>query len=199
IGILGIVLATLYIPDIREETPPLDAKGFLLLASGLGGLILGTAMMGRRIAPPEVAAACIAAGAISLPLYWRHAQTESRALLDIRLLRLKTFEAGIAGALFFRFGVGASAFLLPLMLQLAFGLDALHSGLITFAGAAGALAVKPLARGFLRRFVFRRLLIVNGVLASAVLLASSLFTPATPHLLIILVLLCGGFLRSLPF
>ena len=85
------------------------------------------------------------------------------------------------------------------MLQLAFGLDALHSGLITFAGAFGALAVKPLARAFLRRFGFRRLLIVNGVLASAVLLASALFTPATPHLLIIAVLLFGGFLRSLQF
>ena len=199
IGILGIVLATLFIPEIREETPPLDAKGFFLLASGLGGLILGTAMMGRRIAPPEVALGCIAAGAIALPLYARHAFSVPRPLLDLRLLRFKTFEAGIAGGVFFRFGVGASAFLLPLMLQLAFGLDALHSGLITFAGAAGALMVKPLARGFLHRFGFRRLLIVNGVLASAVLLASALFTPATPHLVIILVLLAGGFLRSLQF
>jgi EmrB/QacA subfamily drug resistance transporter len=199
IGVLGIVLATLFIPDIREETPRLDAKGFLLLASGFGGLILGTAMMGRRIAPPEVAAGCIAAGAIALPLYWRHAMSVPRPLLDVQLLRLKTFEAGIAGALFFRFGVGASAFLLPLMLQLAFGLDALSSGLITCAGALGALAVKPLARGFLRRFGFRRLLIVNGVLASAVLLASALFTPATPHFVITVVLLVGGFLRSLQF
>ena len=199
IGVLGIVLATLFIPDVREETPPLDAKGFLLLASGFGGLILGTAMLGRRIAPPEVAAACIATGAITLPLYWRHAMRVPRPLLDVRLLRLKTFEAGIAGALFFRFGVGASAFLLPLMLQLAFGLDALSSGLITFAGALGALAVKPLARGILRRFGFRRLLIVNGVLASTVLLASALFTPTTPHLVITAVLLAGGFLRSLQF
>jgi EmrB/QacA subfamily drug resistance transporter len=199
IGVLGIALATLFIPDIREETPRLDAKGFLLLASGFGGLILGTAMLGRRIAPPEVAAGCIATGAIALPLYWRHAMSVSRPLLDVRLLRLKTFEAGIAGALFFRFGVGASAFLLPLMLQIAFGLDALTSGLITFAGALGALAVKPLARGFLRRFGFRRLLIVNGVLASAVLLASALFTPTTPHLVLTAVLLAGGFLRSLQF
>ncbi len=199
IGILGIILATLYIPEIKDETPRLDAKGFLLLASGFGGLILGAAMLGRRIAPPEVAAGCIAAGAIALPLYWRHALSIPRPLLDVRLLRLKTFEAGIAGALFFRFGVGASAFLLPLMLQLAFGLSALSSGLITFSGALGALAVKPLARGFLHRFGFRRLLIVNGVLASAVLLASALFTPATPHLLITLVLLAGGFLRSLQF
>src|SRR6185503_10395591 len=42
-------------------------------------------------------------------------------------------------------------------------------------------------------------LIVNGVLASVVLLASSLFTPATPHFVITAVLLVGGFLRSLQF
>jgi MFS family permease len=199
IGILGIILATLFIPEIKEETPPLDWVGFLLAASGLGGLILGTAMLGRRIAPPEVAVGCVVGGAIALGLYARHALRATRPLLDLRLLRLRTFEIGIAGGLFFRFGVGASAFLLPLMLQLAFGLDALQSGMLTFAGAMGAFAVKPLARGILHRFGFRRLLIVNGVLASLVLLASALFTPATPHLVIIGVLLCGGFLRSLQF
>jgi EmrB/QacA subfamily drug resistance transporter len=199
IGILGIVLATLFIPEIREETPPLDWVGFLLASSGLGGLILGTAMLGRRIAPPEVAVGCVLGGAVAIGLYARHALRVARPLLDLRLLRQRTFEIGIAGGLFFRFGVGASAFLLPLMLQLAFGLDALQSGLLTFAGALGAFAVKPLARRFLYRFGFRRLLIVNGVLASAVLLASALFKPTTPHLLIFGVLLCGGFLRSLQF
>ena len=154
---------------------------------------------GRRIAPPEVAVGCVVGGAIALGLYARHALRVTRPLLDLRLLRLSTFEIGIAGGLFFRFGVGASAFLLPLMLQLAFGLDALQSGMLTFAGALGAFAVKPLARSILHRFGFRRLLLVNGVLASLVLLATALFTPATPHLVIIGVLLCGGFLRSLQF
>src|SRR5262245_15062245 len=199
IGLLGIVLATLFMPDVREETPPLDIRGFVLSALGFGGVVLGTAMMGKRIAPPEVAIACLLGGGAALALYVRHAYRVERPLLDLRLLRFRTFEAGIAGGLFFRFGVGASAFLLPLMLQLAFGLDALQSGLITFAGAIGALAVKPFARAFLFRFGFRRLLIVNGVLASAVLLASALFTAATPHLLIMGVLLFGGFLRSLQF
>jgi MFS family permease len=85
------------------------------------------------------------------------------------------------------------------MLQLAFGLNALHSGLITFAGAVGAIAVKPLARRILHRFGFRSLLIVNGVMASAVLMGYSLFTAATPHIVLIGVLLAGGFLRSLQF
>jgi EmrB/QacA subfamily drug resistance transporter len=199
IGILGIVLATLFIPEIKEETPPLDWVGFLLAASGLGGLILGTAMLGRRIAPPEVAVGCVVLGLAAIGVYARHALRVTRPLLDLRLLRLRTFETGIAGGLFFRFGVGASAFLLPLMLQLAFGLDALQSGMLTFAGAMGAFAVKPLARSILHRFGFRKLLLVNGVLASLVLLASALFTPATPHLVILGVLLLGGFLRSLQF
>ena len=179
--------------------PPLDLRGFLLSALGLGGVILGTAMVGRRIAPPETVAACILIGAISLAGYAVHALRVERPLLDLRLLRFATFEAGIVGGTFFRFGVGASAFLLPLMLQLGFGLDALRSGLITFSGAVGALAVKPLARVFLRRFGFRRLLIVNGLLASLVLMAYALFTAATPHGVLFIVLLCGGFLRSLQF
>ena len=199
IGVLGIALATLFIPDLREETPPLDVRGFLLSALGLGGVILGTAMVGRRIAPPETVAACMLIGAVSLALYALHALRAPRPLLDLRLLRFASFEAGIVGGTFFRFGVGASAFLLPLMLQLGFGLDALRSGLITFAGAVGALAVKPLARTILRRFGFRRLLIVNGLLASLVLMAYALFTAATPHGVLFIVLLCGGFLRSLQF
>ncbi len=200
IGILGLILATLYIPDLRDETvPPLDVKGFILSALGFGGLILGLAMSGRRIAPSEVAIACIAVGVASLALYVRHALTVPRPLLDIRLLSLRTFEAGIVGGLFFRFGVGASAFLLPLMLQLAFGLNALHSGLITFAGAVGALAVKPIAQPILRRFGFRNVLIYNGALAAAVLMGYGLFTSATPHVVLLAVLLIGGLLRSLQF
>ena len=99
----------------------------------------------------------------------------------------------------FRLGVGATAFLLPLMLQLGFGLDAFSSGLITFAGAIGAFAMKPLAQRFLHRFGFRRLLIVNGLVASALLIVNAFWTAATPGLLISFVLLIGGFSRSLQF
>src|SRR5262249_16283475 len=199
IGILGIILATLYIPEIKEETAPLDLAGFVLCSLGLAGLVLGAAMTGRRIAPIEVALASMLIGAVLLAGYVRHALRSERPLLDLRLMRFKTFEAGILGGTFFRFGVGASAFLLPLMLQLGFGLDPLQSGLTTFAGAVGALLVKPLARSFLFRFGFRRLLIVNGLMASLTRMAFALFKPTPPPLIIFGVLLLGGFLRSLEF
>ena len=199
IGILGIILASIYVPDIKQETAPLDVTGFVLSALGLGGVILGAAMTGRHIAPVEVAVGCMLIGAVMLTGYVRHALRTERPLLDLRLMRFRTFEAGILGGTFFRFGVGASAFLLPLMLQLGFGLDPLRSGLTTFAGAVGALMVKPLARSILFRFGFRRLLIVNGLLASLTLMAFALFKPTTPHVIILGVLLLGGFLRSLEF
>lgn len=199
IGILGIVLATLFIPDATHDTPPLDVKGFILSALGLGGLVAGLAVSGRRIAPPEVSIGLMCIGATALYAYVRHAFCVERPLLDLRLLKLPTFEAGILGGTLFRLGVGASAFLLPLMLQLGFGLDAFSSGLITFAGAIGAFAMKPLAHRFLHRFGFRRLLIVNGLVASALLMVNAFWTAATPGLLISLVLLIGGFSRSLQF
>src|SRR5262245_36670254 len=92
IGVLGIVLATLFIPEIKDENARLDLKGFALSALGLGGVILGAAMTGKRIAPPEVVAACVLGGAAALALYVRHAYRVERPLLDLRLLRYQTFE-----------------------------------------------------------------------------------------------------------
>jgi EmrB/QacA subfamily drug resistance transporter len=199
IGVLGIILASIYIPNLKQESAPLDVAGFVLCSFGLAGVILGAAMTGRHIAPIEVAVGSMLIGALMLAGYVRHALRSERPLLDLRLMRLRTFEAGILGGTCFRFGVGASAFLLPLMLQLGFGFDPLQSGLTTFVGAVGALLVKPLARSFLFRFGFRRLLIVNGLLASLTLIAFALFQPTTPHAIILGVLLLGGFLRSLEF
>ncbi len=85
------------------------------------------------------------------------------------------------------------------MLQLGFGLDPLHSGLITFAAAAGALFMKTIAARILRAFGFRAVLTVNAVVAAALLALNGAFTAGTPHALIIAVLLVGGCFRSLQF
>ena len=49
----------------------------------------------------------------------------------------------------------------------------------------------------LRWFGFRQTLVVNGLISGAFLAACALFTPSTPHWLLLLILLAGGFLRSL--
>ena len=97
---------------------------------------------------------------------------------------MPTFFAGVVGGLVFRIGIGAIPFLLPLLLQIGFGLTPFESGSLTFAAAAGAMAMKFTASTALRRFGFRRMLIVNALISGAFLAAYALFTPTTPHWLI---------------
>jgi MFS family permease len=129
----------------------------------------------------------------------RHARTASAPLLDLDLLKVDTFFASVVGGFLYRIGVGALPFLLPLMLQLGFGLNPMQSGLLTFASAVGAVAMKTTAAPILRRFGFKRVLVTNAVVSSLFLAAIALFTAGTPHWIILAVLLVGGFLKSLEF
>jgi MFS family permease len=112
---------------------------------------------------------------------------------------MPTFRASLAGGFVFRVGIGASPFLLPLLLQVGFGMNAFASGLTTIAAGIGAITMKLAAAPILRRFGFRRVLIVNAILSSASLAAPALFGADTPTVVMLAVLLVGGFLRSLQF
>jgi Na+/melibiose symporter-like transporter len=114
-------------------------------------------------------------------------------------LKIQTFFASVIGGAFMRMGVGATPFMLALLLQVAFGLSALQAGLMTFASAAAALVMKTCAPPILARFGFKRTLSVNAVIVAATFMAYALFRPGTPHWLIYAVLLTGGFFRSLQF
>jgi len=200
VGLLGIILATIYMPDIRSErSPRLDVVGFFLSGLGLGSAIFGITTLGRSFLPAWAAPVLIAFGAILLALYWFHQKRVPDPMLDLTLFRVRTFRSGVLGGSLFRIGLGATPFLLPLMFQVGFGLDPFQSGLLTFAGAAGAMAMKFTASRILRRFGFRTVLTVNAAICALTIFASGLFTPSTPHWLIVLVLLVGGFFRSLQF
>jgi EmrB/QacA subfamily drug resistance transporter len=200
IGVLGIVLASLFIPNLREERPPpLDLLGFLLSAVGLLGLVFGFETIGRGLVPTSTALLLLAVGIAGIGLYVLHAARTPHPVIDLALLGLPTFRASIVGGCLFRIGIGAVPFLLPLMLQAGFGLSAFNSGMLTFAAAAGAIAMKLTAAPILKRFGFKRVLIVNGLLSAVFLAINGLFEPSTPHLLILCVLLAGGFFRSLQF
>lgn len=129
----------------------------------------------------------------------RHARAEPNAILDLSLLKTPTFFAGVVGGFIFRIGVGSIPFLLPLMLQIGFGLSPFASGSLTFAAAAGAMAMKFSATAIIRRFGFRRVLIVNAIISGLFLASYGLFTVTTPQWLILATLLVGGFFRSLEF
>jgi EmrB/QacA subfamily drug resistance transporter len=200
IGILGVLLSLRFIENLREQAVPrFDFKGFVLSGVGLLSLIAGLSMIGRGIAPYRLVAAMIAIGVLSLAAYVRHAHAYTGAILDLKLLKIATFHAGVVGGFIFRTGIGAMPFLLPLLFQVGFGLTPFESGSLTFAAAAGALLMKFTASTALRWFGFRQTLVVNGLISGVFLGACALFTPSTPHWLLLLALLIGGFFRSLEF
>lgn len=200
VGVVGFVLASLVVPQVKaDEVRPLDLKGFALTATGLSLSIFGFTLAGRSVSDAPLAWAMVAAGIGLLTLYVFHARRAPHPILDLQLLRLPTFRIAMTGGSLFRLSVGAVPFLLPLMLQVGFGLSPFESGSLTFAAAVGALTMKLTATPILRRFGFRRILSINAVVSSALLAASALFTSATPHAIIVAVLLMAGFFRSLQF
>ncbi|HST45077.1 MAG TPA: MFS transporter [Luteimonas sp.] len=198
-GLLGIALAWRYIPELRQAVGPLDLRGFLLSSGGLALAMFGLSAIGRGLVPGIALAACMLAGAVLLAGYAWHARRHPRPLLRLDLLRIPTFRAAVLGGSLFRVGIGATPFLLPLMLQLGFGLDPLESGLVTFTSTAGAMVMKAIAPRVLKRFGFRRVLVWNGLVASLMLCGFGLFRADTPYALMVGVLLASGFLRSLQF
>lgn len=200
IGLLGLVLVTRYIEDIREQaTVPLDWRGLLLLGTGLSGLVFGLSVLGQDLVPFWLAVALVALGLGFCWLYWRHAAGMAHPLLNLGLMRVPTFRASILGGSGFRVGIGAMAFLLPLLFQIGFGMTAFASGMLTFVAAIGAFAMKFAAPPILRRFGFRRVLLANALVAAGFVAICATFTVETPHAVILSLLLIGGFFRSLQF
>ena len=200
IGLLGILLVTRYIDDIRVERPQrFDFRGFVLTAIGISAAMFGFELAGRGLVPTGWVLALLAIGASALTLYVLHARRLKAPILDLRLLRIQTFRAGVLGGFLFRVGAGALPFLLPMMLQLGFGLSAFHSGSLTFAAGIGAITMKLTARPILRTLGFRPVLIGNALICACFLGGIGLFQQGMPHLAIILFLLVSGFFRSLQF
>ena len=199
-GILAIGLAQAYMPASQNyEARPMDWRGFFLSGLGFVGIIAGASVIGRDFLPGWVAPGMMAAGLGFVGLYVLHARRAKAPMLDLALFRIPTFRQSILGGGFFRIAVGAIPFLLPLLLQVGFGLNAFQSGSITFAAAAGALAMKFAAEPILRQFGFRTVLTVNGLICACFFFGYALFTPETAHWLIFVVLIAGGFFRSLQF
>jgi EmrB/QacA subfamily drug resistance transporter len=109
IGLLGIVLATIYIPNLREDSvPPLDVTGFLLSGLGLALLMLGFASGGRHLVPPEVSLGGGLAGAALLAAYVAHARRTPAPVIQLDLLKIPTFRISVLGGFIFRTGSGRS-------------------------------------------------------------------------------------------
>jgi EmrB/QacA subfamily drug resistance transporter len=142
IGVLGLALTRVFIQNTRSTTrQPFDLSGFALSGVSLACLLFGFETMSRGVGETKVALALIGAGLVSGAAYVVHALRARRMtpILDLSLMRIKTFRVSVLAGSLSRITQGAQPFLLPLMMQLAFGLSAAESGLLTFATGCGSM------------------------------------------------------------
>jgi MFS family permease len=200
IGILGIALVTRFFENQKEENPrPMDWSGFALTGIALSCIMYGIEAIGRGTGEGALAGGILAVGLMVGGFALRHLRRHPHPLLDLSIFRNATFRAGIGGGSLFRAGAGTLVFLLPLLLQVVFGMTAFLSGVLTFASAAGAMSMKVTARPILKRFGFRTAMIGNALISAATIAMCAFFTPSTPALLLFALLLIAGFFQSFQF
>jgi EmrB/QacA subfamily drug resistance transporter len=199
IGLLGMFLVGRFIADVREDaTGPFDRTGFVLSAIALGCLLFGFEMASRSEAA-RLAVPLLLIGAVASLLYLMHARRTAHPILDLSLMRVPTFCLSVIGGSLTRITQGAQPFLLPLMMQLAFGLSAAQSGLMTVATAIGSFGMKGVARRLLRAVGFRTSLVIMGILGTAAYAVCGLFRPGWPLPAVFAVMVVSGFLMSFQF
>ena len=199
-GLAGIVLALRFMePDAGEHTERFDFAGFVLFGCAVMGLQVGLEALGRLTLPILWIVGLFALSAALLLAFVRHARHTRVAAVDLTLFRQRTFAVGTLAGGLCRVALNGTPYLLPLMLQVGFGLSPITSGSLTFLSSAGAVLVRMIVGGLLRVFGFDRLLIGSALVGSAALAGFALLGPSTSHWIIGAYALVFGTIRSCQF
>lgn len=200
LGLIGMVLALRLVPSTRAATPrPFDGIGFAM-AGALCALVmfgLDRAGQGGESAAIVIGGVVLAAGLVVALLL--HLRRHPHPIIDTRVFAADTFRATMTSGSAMRVMISAVPFLLPLMFQLGFGLDATHAGLLVLALFAGNVGIKPATSPMIRRAGFRTILVGNGILQALTMLGCAALAPATPTAIILALLVLSGASRSLQF
>lgn len=199
IGILGIIAAHFYMPNVKDEVPKLDWKGFVLFGGGLVALTLGMDLVAENSVPRIESLPVIAAGVVLLLLYYAYARVNDNALLPRSLFFVRTFRIGIVANLIIRLFSSSMPFLLPLMLQVAFLYDAETAGWMMTPIAISSVLGRPFISRILVAIGYKTTLIGFAISMGLAIFTMSHFTPETSMWMMALVLVWYGFSMSLVF
>ncbi len=198
---IGLVLFVIALRIVRSNAgsakEPFDLPGFLLVSGSSFCLIYLLEMLQTTGRSYAVAFGLVAATVLLAAAAIRHLRKVKTPLFRLEVFRIQTFRTATLPGSLFRMSVFSVPFLLPLLFQVGFGLTPLASGSLTMAVFAGNLAMKPLTTPLLRRYGFRSVLIVNGVVTVLLLAACGWLRADTPRLIMLTVLFLGGLGRSM--
>src|SRR5580658_5735942 len=180
IGIIGLVLVYLHLPDYREKSNPLDIVGLVLFGSGIALLSYVLEVFGEHTLSTSEVLGLLAISILLLAAYGFHGTRIPYPLLALGLFRIRTFRASVSGSFFTRLGIGGIPFILPLLYQVGLGFTPIQSGMLMMPQAIAAMSLKMTMPKILTRFGYRTVLISNTVILGLLILFFSAIGVGTP-------------------
>jgi len=200
IGLLGLFLVHRYLPDYRSKGfTKLDIVGLILFGSGIALFSYVIEIFGEHGLSVREIVSLLALSLTLMAGYVLHARGLDKPLLDLSLFRIRSFRASTVGNLITRMGAGGLPFLLPLLYQVGFGYSPIRSGLLMIPQSLAAISFKMTMPPILKRFGYRRVLILNAMVIGISIAAFALISPGCPDWLIIVLSSCFGYSSSLQF
>jgi EmrB/QacA subfamily drug resistance transporter len=200
IGLAGLILVYLHLPDYREEqTHPLDIVGLILFGSGIGLLSYVLEIFGEHTLSALEMSGLLALSFALLAGYGVHAHSIPFPLLQLKLFGIRTFRASVSGSFFTRLGIGGVPFLLPLLYQVGLGFTPIQSGLLVMPQAIAAMSMKTIMPWLLRRVGYRGVLVSNTLVLGILLMVFATIGLRTPIWAIVLQAFLYGAFTSLQY
>ncbi|WP_130099940.1 multidrug transporter subunit MdtD [Siccibacter turicensis] len=199
IGVAGLFYARKYMPDFTTPRRKFDMTGFVLFGLSLVLFSSGMELFGERLVASWLALSIIVAGVLLLFAYIRHARHHPTPLIALPMFKIRTFSVGIAGNIASRLGTGCVPFLMPLMLQVGFGYQALIAGIMMAPTAVGSILAKSVVTQVLRRLGYRTTLVGITVFIGLMIAQFSLQSPGMTIWMLILPLFVLGMAMSTQF
>jgi EmrB/QacA subfamily drug resistance transporter len=200
IGLMGLILVYLHLPDYREErTPPLDVVGLILFGSGVALLSYVLEIFGEHTLNAAEMSGLLALSIALLAGYGIHGSSLPFPLLKVKLFGIRTFRAAVSGSFFTRLGIGGVPFLLPLLYQVGLGFTPIQSGLLVMPQAIASMSMKAIMPWILRRVGYRGVLISNTLILGMLLMLFATIGLRTPVWAIVLLALLYGAFTSLQY
>jgi EmrB/QacA subfamily drug resistance transporter len=199
IGLIGLILVYLHLPDYREETHPLDIVGLILFGSGIALLSYVLEVFGEHTLSVREISGLLAISLGLLAGYWLHAKSLAFPLLQLSLFKIRTFRAAVSGSFFTRLGIGGVPFLLPLLYQVGLGFTPVQSGLLIMPQALAAMSMKMAMPRLLSAMGYRWVLISNTILLGVLLLLFATIGLHTPVWIIVVQAFFYGAFTSLQY
>jgi EmrB/QacA subfamily drug resistance transporter len=200
IGAVALIIAIATLQDTpREELKSFDLKGYALLAMGLLMFVAGSALVTHGTITSSIGIGSFLTGILVILLYMKHSQKCANPLFDPALFKLRTFRASLVGGIPFRIANGSIPFLLPIFFQTGLGYSAFESGLLVFSSGVAAMFMNSRTPYILRRFGFRDVLSINGIITSLYIAFLALLIFKSPFAVMLVFLLMFGLFRSVQY